>query len=120
MPWRYLLIKFSGKAAMNLPDFLTEVPFGEIRLTGSRIGLYHVIYDFNHGYSLEQLHEEFPDLSRELLNKVLEFYKQNRAEVDAYMARCEEESERQRSLGKPIDVEELFRRWRATGRTELP
>jgi uncharacterized protein (DUF433 family) len=113
-------LQSSGGPAMNLPDFLTEVPYGEIRLTGSRIGLYHVISDFNHGYSLEQLQEEFPDLSPELLNKVLEFYHQNRAEVDAYMARLEEESERQRRTWKPIDVEELKRRWRAMGRTELP
>ena len=29
---------------MNLPDFLVELPYNEIRLKGSRIGLYHVIW----------------------------------------------------------------------------
>jgi uncharacterized protein (DUF433 family) len=102
---------------MKLPEFLTEVPYGEIRLTGHRIGLFHVVYDYNRGYSAERLHEEFPTLSLDLINKVLDFYRQNRAEVDAYMARCEEEMERNRREGKTIDAEELKRRWIASGRT---
>jgi uncharacterized protein (DUF433 family) len=102
---------------MNLPEFLTEVPFGEIRLTGHRIGLFHVVYDYNRGYSAERIHEEFPTLSLELINNVLDFYQQNRAEVDTYMARCEEEMERYRRASEPIDWEELKRRWVASGRT---
>lgn len=102
---------------MQLPDFLMEVPFGEIRLTGHRIGLFHVVSDYNRGYSPEQLHEEFPTLPLELISKVLAFYKENRDEVDAYMARCEEEMERNRRASKPIDWEELKRRWIASGRT---
>lgn len=102
---------------MKLPDFLAEVPFGEIRLVGHRIGLFHVVYDYNLGYSLEQLHEEFPTLPLDLIGKVLTFYKENRTEVDAYMARCEEEMERRRREGKTIDIAELERRWIASGRT---
>ncbi len=102
---------------MKLPEFLTEWPFGEIVLTGHRIGLYHVVYDYNQGYSPEQLHEEFPTLSLDLINKVLAFYQENRAEVDAYMARCEEEIEHNRRAAKTIDIEELKRRWIASGRT---
>jgi uncharacterized protein (DUF433 family) len=101
---------------MKLPDFLTEGAFGEVRLTGHRIGLYHVIEDYNSGYSTERLHEEFPTLSPDLIQKVLDFYKVNREEVDAYMARAREDSERQRRAAKPIDVEEWKRRAEAKGR----
>jgi uncharacterized protein (DUF433 family) len=101
---------------MNLPDFLTEWPYGEIVLTGHRIGLFHVIEDHNAGYSPERLHEEFPTLSLELIDKVLAFYRENRAEVDAYMARCQEQVERNRRAGKTLDVGELKRRMRAMGR----
>jgi uncharacterized protein (DUF433 family) len=100
---------------MNLPDFLTETEPGEIRLTGHRIGLFHVVEDFNRGYSVERLHEEFPSLPPDLIRKVLEFYEQNRAEVDAYMARCYEEMDRNRRAGKTIDIEELKRRGREMG-----
>jgi uncharacterized protein (DUF433 family) len=95
---------------MKLPDFLTEGAFGEVRLTGHRIGLDHVIEDYNSGYSPERLHEEFPTLPLDLIQKVLAFYEANRAEVDAYMARGREDSERHRRAAKPIDVEELMAR----------
>jgi uncharacterized protein (DUF433 family) len=104
---------------MNLPDFLTEWPYGEIVLTGHRIGLYHVVQDYKAGYSPERLHEEFPTLSLELINKVLAFYQENRAEVDAYVAREEEEIERQRATTPRVfDWEELRRRMEAMRRAE--
>jgi uncharacterized protein (DUF433 family) len=107
---------------MNLPEFLTEWPFGEIVLTGHRISLYHVVYDFNQGYSPERLHEEFPTLPLDLINKVLAFYKENQAEVDAYMARCEEESDRQYAeyvaAGRAIDWDELRKRFEAMKQAE--
>jgi uncharacterized protein (DUF433 family) len=94
-------------------------PYNDIRLTGHRIGLYHVIYYHREqGYDAAQLHEEFPTLSVELLNKVLEFYRQNREEVDAYVRYCQEEIDRQRATGKHIDIEELRRRMRDKKRIE--
>ncbi len=101
---------------MKLPDFLTEAPFGEIRLTGHRIGLYHLIHDHQQGYSPERLLEEFPTLSLESINKVLAFYRANQEEVDACVARCRQESERERWAGKTFDVEELIRRRQARER----
>ena len=38
---------------MNLPDFLTPEPTGEIRVTGHRIGLFHIVQYYNDGYSAE-------------------------------------------------------------------
>jgi uncharacterized protein (DUF433 family) len=100
---------------MKLPAFLTEDDLGEIRLTGSRIGLYLVIHYFNAGYSLERLQEEFPSLPPGLLRQVLDFYRDNRAEVDAYVARCTAEMEQRRRGGGALDREELRRRARAQG-----
>ena len=105
---------------MNLPDFLVELPYNDIRLTGSRIGLYHVIYGHREqGFDAEQLHEEFPTLSVEVLNKVLEFYRQNREEVDEYVRAYREILDRQEAEGRHIDIEELKRRMKAKGRKEV-
>ena len=42
---------------MNLPPFLTEVEPNEIRLTGHRIGLYHIIdYHRHRGMNEQALH----------------------------------------------------------------
>lgn len=96
---------------MILPDFLTEWPYGEIVITGHRIGLYHVVKYYNAGYSAEMLHEQFPTLSPTLIEQVLQYYHANRAEVDAYVARCQEEIDRQRAAGKHVDVAALRKRF---------
>jgi uncharacterized protein (DUF433 family) len=103
---------------MELPDFLVEVPFGEIRLTGSRIGLFHIVHDYNEGLNAEGIHEEFPSLSLELIHKVIAFYQENRAEVDAYMARCYADMEERYAKAPKIDWAELQRRMEARNRTE--
>ncbi len=82
---------------MNLPDFLSHEAYGEIRLTGHRIGLEHVVQYYNDGYSPEMLHEHYPTLPLPLLHKVIAFYLENKTAVDAYVAECQAEIERQRA-----------------------
>jgi uncharacterized protein (DUF433 family) len=106
---------------MKLPAFLTQDDLGEIFLTGRRIGLYHVISYFNEGYSPEQLHEQFPTLSPELIGQVLDFYRSNRAEVDAYVARERAEIERQYAeTPRLIDWDELRRKMAKRRAGEAP
>jgi hypothetical protein len=45
---------------MTLPDFLEQAANGEIRLTGHRIGLFHVVHYYNEGYSPEMLLGQYP------------------------------------------------------------
>jgi uncharacterized protein (DUF433 family) len=80
---------------MDLPDFLTRDADGEIRLTGHRIGLYTVARLRQEGRSAEQIATELPSLSRSLIDRVLAFYEENRAAVDAYVAEYRQELERQ-------------------------
>jgi uncharacterized protein (DUF433 family) len=70
---------------MNLPEFLTRDPDGEIRLAGHRIGLYTVARLLKEGHSAQQLAEELPSVPRALLDQVIAFAAANRAEVDAYV-----------------------------------
>jgi uncharacterized protein (DUF433 family) len=96
---------------MTLPDFLTQHPYGEIRLTGHRIGLLHVVQYYNEGFSPEMLLEQFPTLPLSLIHKVIAFYLDNRAEVDAYVAKCEAELDQQRAAApKGPSLAELRRR----------
>ena len=82
---------------MTLPDFLTRESTDEIRLTGHRIGLYHMVHYYNEGYSAEMLGGQFPDLPLALIHKLIAFYLENRDEVDAYVAACRAELNRQRN-----------------------
>jgi uncharacterized protein (DUF433 family) len=100
---------------MTLPDFLTQGPYGEIRLAGHRIGLFHVVDCYQRNYSPEMIHEEFPSLPLDLIHQVLSFYRANRAEVDTYVAECREEIEHQAALPQAgPDFAELRRRLEAT------
>jgi uncharacterized protein (DUF433 family) len=86
-----------GVAIMTLPDFLTLDPDGEIRLTGHRIGLFTILRLHFEGHSPGQIAEELPTVTQELIRQVLDFYRQNKAQTDAYFADYQAELDRQAS-----------------------
>ena len=71
---------------LELPDFLMRNRHGEIRLTGHRIGLLHLVDRYNQGFSPEAILCDYPSLSLALIHKVIAFYLENQAEVDAYVS----------------------------------
>ena len=106
---------------MNLPDFLTRDPDGEVRLTGHRVGLYSIIRRSREGRTAEQIAGQFPSLSAPQVAKVLDFYEQNRADVDAYVDAYAAELQRQAAaLRQGPDLAELRRRWEEKGLGALP
>ena len=70
---------------MDLPSYLEHAD-REIRLTGQRIGLFHVVDRYQEGYSPEMISEEFPTLALALIHGVIAFYLENQSEVDAYVS----------------------------------
>jgi uncharacterized protein (DUF433 family) len=96
---------------MKLPEFLTEWPYGEIVLTGHRIGLFTVVRDYKEGRSAEGIAEDYPTLPLELVRKVIAFYEANRGEVDRYVTEYQAELDKQRAEGKHIDLNALRKRF---------
>ncbi len=104
---------------MKLPDFLTEWPYGEIVLTGHRIGLFDVMYFHNDGYTAVMLHERFPTLPLDLIENVLAFARENQAEVDAYVDRFQAEIDHLRATTpRVLDWEKLRAKFEAMKRAE--
>lgn len=97
---------------MILPDFLTQHPDGDIRLTGHRIGLYTVVRLYREGQKAEQIAEELESLGLALVYKVLAFYLENKAEVDAYVDAYTAELERQEAEYVPSPGILRLRRFR--------
>src|SRR5262245_20458500 len=91
---------------MTLPEFLHEQD-GEIRLVGHRIGLFHLLWFYNEGYSAEMLLEQFPTLSMAQIHKVLGFYWENKAQVDASWAEARRRLDDRRAAGEHFDVAAL-------------
>ena len=94
---------------------MTRGAKGEIRVTGHRIDVFHLVYFSNDGYSAEMLLGRFPTLKLALIHKVIVFYLENKEEVDAYVARCEAEIRRHRDA-TPLapTIAELIARRKAT------
>lgn len=84
---------------MDLPDFLNDAD-GEIRLTGHRISLYHLLHYYNEGYTAEMLLCEFPTLKLSHIHKTIAFYLDHRAEVDHYISAYRAKIEVQRAAGR--------------------
>jgi uncharacterized protein (DUF433 family) len=92
---------------MQLPEFLTQLPDGEVRLAGHRIGIFHLLVRYNDGESAEMLAARYPTLPLSLVHRVLAFYLDNQQEVDAYLAQCAAAmDEQQRNAGR-IDLNAL-------------
>ena len=103
---------------MTLPEFLTQ-DNGEIRLHGHRIGLYHVLAYYNNGYSPEMLVCQFPTLPLALVHKVIAFYLENQADIDAYLASCKEQLTQQRAANPHrLDLASLRKRLEQMQQTE--
>jgi uncharacterized protein (DUF433 family) len=96
---------------MNLPDYLTLDADGHIHLTGHRIGLQDLVYYYNEGYSAEAMLDALPTLSLATIHKVIGHYLENQVNVDAYVAMCDAEMDRQRAVApRGPDAAELRRR----------
>jgi uncharacterized protein (DUF433 family) len=108
---------------MNLPPFLQYEPGTDfVRLQGHRIGLTHVVRLYDEGMSAEMILLQFPTLSLPLIYKVLAFYLENQAEVDAYVAadtaelqRQEAEFDRTRTTPTLAELRQRFEQLRRSG-----
>jgi len=95
---------------MTLPDFLTDAGDGEINLTGHRIGLYHLIREYNEGDCAEMLACRYPSLPLSLIYKVIAFYLENQREVDEYIAAYAADVDEQFRTGRHVDLDQLRKR----------
>jgi uncharacterized protein (DUF433 family) len=94
-------IRLTGRrVSLELPEFLTEWPNGEIVLAGHRIGLYSIIDRHQGGSSVAVIHEEFPSLETDLIQRVIDFGESHRAQVDAYVAEYQAELDRQEAASE--------------------
>lgn len=79
-------------AAVDVP--LRADEYGTIRVGGTRVTLESVIADFHRGATPEEIVHDFPTLKVADVYHVIGYYVAHRAEVDAYVQRQHDESER--------------------------
>jgi uncharacterized protein (DUF433 family) len=104
------------------PVPLTLVEGGTIRLTGTRISLESVIYQYRQGSTAEQIQESFPSLKLADIYAAISYYLNHRAEVDDYLRQQETRAEdvRQQIESSPMAVDRKELRDRLISRRQAP
>ena len=68
---------------------LDTTPKGEIRITGSRVPLQFLIYEYRNGATAEDIVAHYPNLKLADVHATLSYYLNNKAEMDKYVLRQE-------------------------------
>lgn len=92
---------------LPLPDFLYQPDPGEIRVTGTRIGLFHVVREFQNGATAEMIAAEFDLQPLSLAYKLIVYYLENKAVVDEYVRAYQAVLDHQYATGRKLDVAKL-------------
>lgn len=83
-----------------------------IYVKGHRIGIEHILGQYQQGYSAEQIAQEYPGLSLEQIHATITYYLHNQVEVDAYIeqgrARAEHDYQEWAAHSSPL-IERLRR-----------
>ena len=82
-----------GRMNFTLDTPLRQDAGGTIRVTGSRITIDILIARYWQGDTFEDIHEGFPSVSVEAIQKIINWYLANRSEVDEYIRKRDEEAE---------------------------
>jgi len=83
---------------MGPMNFTPDIPLrrddaGTIRVTGSRVTIDILVARYWQGHTFEEIHEGFPSVSVEAIQKIINWYLANRSEVDEYLRKENEEAE---------------------------
>ena len=95
-------------AGMNFTDDtpLARDAGGTIRVKGSRLILDLLVFRYQQGDTVEEIHECFPSASVEQIQKILSWYLANQSEVDEYIRKRDEEAE---ILRREIESQPAYR-----------
>ncbi|MCH8293672.1 DUF433 domain-containing protein [Candidatus Poribacteria bacterium] len=98
---------------MELESYFDFINENAIRIKGHRIGIEHVLRDYQEGASPEEILLRYPTLTLEKIHATITYYLANREEVDAYMKRVtqiQEEAWQEQEQNPPEFVVQLRKR----------
>jgi uncharacterized protein (DUF433 family) len=84
------------------PPPLDQTEDGVVRISGTRIPLERVLRAFSAGATPEQIVQDFDVLAIEDVYAVINYYLHHRDEVDAYLAKAEEEAVANRNASRQM------------------
>lgn len=96
---------------MNRMNFTADTPLtqddsGTIRVKGSRVTIDTLVARYLQGDTVEGIHEGFPSVSPEAIQKIIQWYLANQSEVDEYIEKRHAEGE---ILRREIESQPAYR-----------
>lgn len=91
------------ETTQNVP--LTVTNDGTIRVTGSRIALESVVYQYQEGNSAETILESFPSLKLADIHAVISYYLNHRDQVNEYL---HDQEKKARAVRKEIESDPAY------------
>ena len=101
---------------MQIQDYFNFLSSDDIRITGSRIGIESVLYEYiYHAKTPEEIDQQFETITLEQIYATILYYLHNKEEVSAYLADWLEFSHQQRQEQRqnPSPARERFRQLKA-------
>ena len=92
------------ETTQNVPLTLTED--GTIRITGSRVSLESIVWQYEQGGGAEQIHKSFPSLKLADIYAVISYYLNHREQVDEYLLDQEAKAE---ALRGDIEADPVYK-----------
>lgn len=84
---------------------------GRARLAGGGVAIYQIVQESMNGYSPEEIHAHFPNLSLAQVHSALAYYYDNREAIDAEIEESNEYADRMRvERPNPFTRRELLER----------
>lgn len=82
---------------MPLSEYFTVIAPDDIRITGTRVGIETVLYDYLHrGLTPEAIAAQYPSLTLEQVYATITYYLHDQKEVTRYLANWLEQGHRRR------------------------
>ncbi len=82
-----------------------EIRDGGYYVTGSRVSLDSIVYEFREGAAPESIQQNFPALTLEQIYGAIAFYLGHKSEVDAYLIEGEKLWDEQRRNQAPLPAD---------------
>jgi uncharacterized protein (DUF433 family) len=83
---------------IDIAQYLDIQAADDVRIKGRRIGVEHIVYAYNEGYSPEQIASKFRGLDLKIVYTIIAYYLHHRVAVDTYIDQLDLESASSRCL----------------------
>ena len=77
---------------LDVAQYLDVQAADDVCVKGRRIGIEHIIYAYNEGYSPEEIANRFAGLELKVIYTLIAWYLHHRTEVDAFIAQLDARS----------------------------